>query len=222
METEYCTVKLVPLGTSDDLPAVTACKFCDQQQRMTDDEVRACERLSGGRGYFCTFCLRNGFHTRRNRHILPLSFRAVPGYYYLEYYKNQKGRMWLSEIWDYIYSHAEVGLTSPAWEYDPATFMWFIDFAKVGAGRHHVRLDDVLRMTINILTCFNLSQNINLVRPQTFLAKYTDAIRSFYTKRYRPPGRRLLIPTFTGCGVVEKDDVERTRFFTAADLKMIK
>lgn len=191
------------------------CNFCNKLVGTSAEARRLCETLSGDEAFYCSFCLRHGFNTRNNKHVLPISFRSIIGYYYYAFYCTEEGmkrRMWLSEIKDYIKCHEQVGLLNPLFSYDPETYMWFVDFAKVGNGRRKVEVNDVLRTVTNVLACFNLYHFVqgDLNR---FYGKYRDAIDRFYQQRFRPEGRPCVVPTLSGIRPSVKFDLEITRNF---------
>ena len=199
-------MKLVVLeGEFSDTP-VRECKSCQKmfpiptKQHFYSD---LCEEI------YCTFCLRNGFDTKDN--VLGLSFRGIFGYYYYVFYKKQK-KMWFSEIEDKINAHSKIGMQNPLFQYDPESYMWFVDFMKVGQGKRQIPIEKVLTTIQNILECFQLSDKIPNIKMTVLLDKYKDAIQKFHTQRKRPDDKKLLIPTLTGCGEYQ-DNLPDTRSF---------
>jgi len=196
------------------------CSFCEKTVGLYPEIRGICEKLSGSE-FFCPFCLRHNFNTKVNKNILALTFRTIPGYFYNVFYLGHRRSMFLSEIEDYIDAHEKVGLLNPVFSYDPDSLTWFIDFNKVGRGRKKVKIHYALKTVSNILACFNLSKHIPGVRMHKLYKKYEEAIIKFYTKRYRPPGKRLLIPTLGGCvGNLQHDknfDMEDTKVFSCCD-----
>jgi len=183
------------------------CSFCRKKCHSNDLNREICEKMSGGNGYYCAFCLRNGFHTKNCKDILILSFRAIIAWlYYYKYLSNTSEKMWLSEIEDCIESHRQTGLTNPAFLYDPDTYLWFINFAQIGGGKKHQTIDDVYRTIVNILVCFNLKNNVHGIDTAEFFQKYRKSIEEFFQKRQRPKNRYMLIPTFTNCGTLHIPD----------------
>ena len=197
------------------------CAFCEKTEGLYTAQRKICEKLSGA-DYYCTNCLRHGFNTKLNKNILPLSFRAIPGYFYYELYLYAITRkMWIGEINDYIISHEMAGNLNPVFTYDQESMLWFIDFNKVGKGRKKIKLSDVMKTISNILVCFNLQDNIPTVKTAKLYEKYNEAITKFYTHRYRPNEKKLLIPTLSGCGVWDtnkKFNLENTRGFTSTKM----
>ena len=180
------------------------CGFCGKRSGLYAHERRLCEKLSGEKGFYCSFCLRHNFHTKLNRNILVMSFRSIVAYYYYEKYLfNGNREIWISEIEDYLAAHAEVGSRNPVFSYDPESFLWFIDFNKVGRGKRKIRMIEVLKTIINMLVCFNLHQHIPNVKQGNLYQKFAEAIMKFYKNRYRPDDKRMLIPTLKECGVYE-------------------
>jgi len=196
------------------------CNFCGKTIGLYPLNRKICERLSGDQ-FYCPFCLRNRFNTRNNKHILILSFRSLVGYYYYEKYAYTHNReVWISEIMDFMESHAAAGLVNPLFSYDPESMLWFIDFSKVGKGRKKVKVAEVLKTILSILTCFNINQHVTNGKLSKFYLKYEEAILKFYQQRYRPEDRKHLIPTLANCGIYEnkKYSLENTRLFTPAKI----
>jgi len=173
------------------------CMFCGKRVGLYPQERNVCEKLSGD-DFYCVFCLRNNFYTKNNRNILILSFRAIIGYYYYNFYLNGK-KMYFSQIEDYISAHVKVGLKNPIFNYDPDTMYWFIDFSKVGRGNKKIKINDVLKTIVNIGACFNLDANLCNNRSAVIYERYKEAIEKFYSSRWRPQGKKILIPTLQGC-----------------------
>ena len=191
------------------------CKFCQKTVGLYPSFRKICERLSGG-DFYCSFCLRSGFNGRLNRNILTLSFRGIIGYYYYEKYINcNSHKKCAMEIEAYIDSHVRTGLQNPIFSYDPETMLWFIDFNKVGRSSKKIKLNEVMRTIANILVCFNLSANVPSLKTQKLYQKYKLAISKFYSNRFRPSSKPHLIPTFSGCGIIEtkKYNMDETRDF---------
>lgn len=196
------------------------CHFCAKQSEFFPINQKINQRLTGSDQFYCQFCLRHDCHTKNSRHVLILSFRSILGYYFQQYYQLQK-RMWLSEIKDYEGSHTQIGLQNPVFSYDPETMLWLVNFAKVGISKKKIKIEEVLKTVINILTCFNLPQEVPGLRCQRFFLKYKEAILNFHTRRYRPEDRKMLIPTFVNCGIGETK-LDETRHFTFQKLLDMK
>lgn len=250
MATETKEVKLMPVTEKLDgelsEKIFYTCSFCNKTIGLYPAQRILCEKLSGS--YFhCNFCLRNNYHTKISRHILTLSFRSIVGYYYYRFHVPQKtttsstttnyygqghhvynshhttsGKMWVSDIEDFIKNHIIVGMQNPAFDYDPETMLWFVNFLKVGRGRRKLRVDDIKKTIVDVLLCFNLPHNLPGVQMHKFYSKYSEAVDEFYKQRTRPKGRKQLIPTLLHCGVdigyQANYDFETTRNFTRKDL----
>lgn len=198
------------------------CSFCGKMTGLYPISRHLCEKLSGD-SFHCPFCLRNRFNGKMNRHILILSFRAIVGYYFHEKYQASSNRsIWLSEIKDCIRSHEKVGLQNPIFSYDPETLLWFVNFERVGKGRKKIRVVEVLKTLVNMLACFNLPQHIPNIQMTKLFTKYSEAVKKFYKERYRPEGKRLLIPTLAQCGVYDSVNfkLDDTRLFLPDKLGM--
>jgi hypothetical protein len=214
-------VKIVPkeivssLGELSDIVHYE-CAFCAKTTGLPINQRKICEKLSGAE-FYCPFCLRHNFNTKANKHILIMSFKSIAGYYYYEKYLYANNRqIWFSEIRDIMDSHERVGLQNPAFNYDPSTFLWFVDFSKVGRGKRKIKVSEVQKTTLNILACFNLMDHVPTIKMAKLFEKYREAIEKFYQQRYRPEGKRLLIPTLAGCGVWDskKFPMDNTKMIT--------
>ena len=128
-----------------------------------------------------------------------LSFRSIIGFYYYHLYLSNE-KLYHSQIEDFINSHEATGLQNPLFQYDPDTFMWFIDFSRVGKGKKKISLREIKKTIINILICFNLPENIEHIKPSKLFDKYEEAILKFHQERYRPENKKILIPTLVNCG----------------------
>jgi hypothetical protein len=229
MQDKFCVsqVKLTPLPVlTDELSeqVYRKCFFCEKDCLVIPMTKHYSEKLAGPDRYFCSFCLRKFFHTKISRNILVLSFRSIIGHFYYQNYLHAAAgrRMYLADIDDYIHSHVDVGLMNPVFDYDPDTFLWFVDFSRVGNSKKKLPLDDVLKTVVDILACFNLTENVPGVSSATFYAKYKEAITNFYERRYRPPDKRMLIPTLSGCLPGGDKTHERSRNFTASEMNTKK
>jgi hypothetical protein len=124
--------------------------------------------------------------------------------------------MYLSQIRDLIEIHAATGLENPVFSYDPDTFMWFVDFSKVGKGKRKLSLDDVLLTTETILECLNARLDPQSL--ENLMGRFKKAIVKFYKNRHRPIHQKQLIPTLKGIGNLKDEEIEWTRHFTYKNL----
>jgi hypothetical protein len=196
------------------------CAFCEKECLVQPVSKNMSDRISGPDRFYCVSCLRRNHHTKNRRNVLILSFRAIIGhFYYTNYSFSASGRrMYLSDINDYVESHVKVGLMNPVFDYDPDTLLWFVDFSRVGDSKRRVPLEEVLKTIVDILTCFNLTQTVPGVSLSSVFDKYREAIQNFYEKRYRPQGRRMLIPTLAGCNAGDGKGQDRLRSFTPNEM----
>jgi len=178
------------------------CRFCSKKIKSTSKYNNINKVLVRSNSYYCPFCIRNQFYTKRKKHILQLSFRGIIGYLYWKYYRAKDKKLYLNEIKDMISDHEKVGLQNPAFNYDPDTLIWFVDFSLVGPNKRQLDIEEINRTIVNILACFNLSEIITIPMNHKLFEKYKEAIDLFYQKRQRPENKRLLVPTFAGCGGV--------------------
>lgn len=198
------TIKAIPPSASGELSEFVhrKCDFCEKDCEVTAPNYA--QKLSDN--FHCNFCLRHGLHTRGNRDVLILSFRAILGHFYHHHYLGHAPeRMWLSEIEDYAESHRHAGETNPLFLYDPETLLWFVNFSRVGTSKKKLPLENILQTVVSILATFNLWSGPASM--SQLFQSYKEAIESFYHKRSRPEGRRMLIPTLGG------SDKEKMRGF---------
>jgi hypothetical protein len=199
------------------------CCFCGKTSGFYPRMRKLCERLSGP-DFYCDFCLRHGFNRQSNRNILIVSFRAIVGFYYYDLYRCSTAGvkdLYLSDIEDYVKSHIATGLQNPIFIYDEDTMLWFLDFEKIGRGRKKVRVGEVLRTVVDILSCFDIYLHYPSLNMHCLYDKYREAIEKFYCQRYRPDNRKECVPTFASCGVSDtgkKFSFEDTRIFTKRNL----
>ena len=195
---------------------IEKCHFCSKKITINALNANLIKKLSGPEQTFCPFCLNHDFHTKKTKHVLILSFRSIIASFYYHNYLCANRKLWLSQIQEYIDVHQQVGLSNPVFSYDPETYLWFIDFSKVGQGRKILPITEVYKTLINILFCFNLDHFFEINSQQEVLKKYKEAIELFYQKRYRPKKRRMLIPNFP---TTLKLSPEKFRNFLACHLK---
>lgn len=199
------------------------CAFCGKGVDVAPDLRQWCERLSGNDAFYCASCLRNELNMKKSKDILVISFRGIIGFLYYAFYavpSSHSRKISYSEIKDIIRSHERVGLYNPVFSYDPDSYLWFIDFSKVGKGRKKIKLKDVLKTITNILACFNLYERLYNIKMCEVYEKYEEAVTKFYEQRSRPPGRKLCVPTLYGCGfndTYKHFTYEDTRQFTPSD-----
>lgn len=199
------------------------CAFCEKDFEMPQISQKLALRLSKLGLAYCPFCLRNDFHTRINKHVLMLSFRSIIGYYYQQFYAqpvDNRKYLYLSQIEDYVRLHYRAGSLNPVFVYDAETFVWFLNFSKVGPGPKQITLEEVMQTVVNILFCFDLQEYVAGLNISQFFEKYSQAITSFHSKRYRPNNCKLLVPTFHSCGGTYSDQttMERTKEFIAKEM----
>lgn len=192
------------------------CFFCGKKDGLLEPQRKICEKLSGEE-YYCTSCLRNGFNTKKNKHVLILTYRAIIGFYYYYLYLDQK-KLYQSQIEDYLTSQFQVGMLNPAFSYDHESLLWFVDFTKVGKGRKRIHLREIIKTIINMLICLNIPENVENINTADLYNKFKDAVEKFYDQRYRPEGKKILVPTLVGCGNFQKLDFEEYRDFARRDL----
>jgi hypothetical protein len=97
----------------------------------------------------------------------------------------------------------KIGLRNPLFNYDPESLIWFVDFRRVGKSKKKLPLEEVKKTLVEMLASFNLHVHVKGLNMTAYFEKFEEAIHEFYDKRYRPEGKRLLAPTFKGCGSPE-------------------
>lgn len=188
-----------PKELSTNLKTYRKCNFCEQEILVQSNQ--ALEYMNPPGGFYCAFCLRNHLHTRRSRDIMMLSFRAIFGFFYYELFLLPKQPyMYISEIYEHINFHVEIGNRNPVFTYNELTCCWALDFNRIGHSKKKVPVKVVLRTICEILAGLNLTYNVRDIKLTPLYEKYEEAVTKFYQKRYRPDKMRLCIPTLKGCG----------------------
>jgi hypothetical protein len=202
IEKERIDVELKSGNLETDAQVFKRCNFCEKETLVTSETF--VEKLCQPGNFYCRFCLRHEYNNRDSRNILMLTMRSVFGYYFWQfYYCPTRPTIWISEIKDYINLHAEIGLKNPLFNYDPETYLWFINFRRIGDSKKKLPLKEVNRTIVEMLASFNLHFRVKGLLMCEFYSKYATAISEFYHKRHRPEGKKLLAPTFKGCGSPE-------------------
>lgn len=192
---------------------IRKCNFCGKNCNYNQDQIKILQKLTEDNEFFCNFCIRNRFNTKLNKDVLIFSFRNIIEYFYSQKYLNGiDDRMYLSEIDDAIKLHQQVGLLNPIFFYDPESFLWFVNFAKVGDGKKQISLDSVFETVFGIFSAFDIKDKINGLDATDYLAKYEDAMSAFAQKRFRPKDRQILSPTW-------KSQIKLKNNFVLDDLK---
>jgi len=208
-------IKFTSKSTSDELSENTIykCNFCQKNVNIQKEKKQILDKLSGN-GFYCSFCLSNNFQTKNNKNIIVLTFRSIFGFYYINLYKTQK-LIYLSQINDCIEDHVKIGIQNPVFKYDPETMLWFIDFSRIGKGKKRISLKEVSETIKEIINKFEYCNQIQGYNQEKLMEKYDDALKKFYSDRYRPANRRILIPTMSGCvDNSDKISFEETKKFT--------
>lgn len=215
MQVRDVEVKKVEAQTDNELSDTVyrVCVFCDKVVRVNGQNFQSCLNLSGKK-FYCPVCLRNNHHHRSSRNVLIFSYRGIIGYYYLKFYAANPQKMYLNQIESYIDLHARYGLQNPVFAYDPHTFLWFVDFNKVGNDPRKAPFEEVLKTMESAFLAFDLKGRIGTYQADSMWTKFEKAATIFYEKRKRPKDRRMLIPTLHGIVHQEKDEFfDATRDF---------
>jgi hypothetical protein len=204
-------VSMEPIGSNDVFNYVFArCNFCQKESGIKETIYK--DSLQLGHGYFyCPFCIRNRFNYKKREHILLMDFRGIIGFYVNYLY--EEGKIYNSQIIDYVRKHSIVGLKNPVFSYNHESMLWFIDFTRVGQDKHKISIDSVIDTTNNIIQSFDVAKNVKNCNPQKILDKYEDSIREFYKSRKRPEGKRILSPTLKNCAYRSQIDWDTTKNF---------
>ena len=198
-----------------------SCSFCSKMVKVSSSNFRSCINL-GGKRFFCPFCIRNNFHFRSSRNVLGLSYRSIIGHYYHKHYlKHVTKKLFLNQIQDCIDNHIRVGLRSPVFSYDADTYMWFLDFNRVGKDSRKAPCAEVLATAKTMLYCFGLSKVYGSWVFNNMWEKYDTAIKLFYEKRQRPKNKRMLVPTLKGVGAGHSENSPDHRSFVPSMLELV-
>lgn len=186
------------------------CLFCDKYTIFPKQTMEAAARIAGpdkdgNRRLFCNFCLRNEFYKKRHQqNTLVMSYRGIIGYYYYCFHafaKQGQGQMWLTDLQGMIELHVKIGVQNPLFRYDPETLCWFVDFSKIGTHKRQMPLSYVLDTASACLSAFSMYEHCPGVSPAGVFNKFKEAMVDFQHHRRRPPGKRILVPTLSGCGI---------------------
>lgn len=190
------------------------CDFCDKIVRVNPCNFDSCQKLSGN-NFFCPSCLRHNHHHRSSRNILPISYRAIIGYYYYSFYSSKPSKMYFSQIEIFIDKHQNFGLQNPVFTYDPFLFMWYINFNLVGVDSRKAPYAEVKETIMGMLDAFELKKHMGDHARTGMLNRFQKAVDLFYEKRKRPKDRKMLIPTLVNLVPQDKNEFfETTRDFT--------
>lgn len=171
------------------------CNFCDKTIRISGDNMNVCVRMSGKK-FYCPFCIRNNFHHRTSKHVLIMSYRAIFAYYYYRLYNYSSRELYYSQLEKIIDRHCQIGLLNPVLSYDPSTFLWFVDFGKVGSDATKASLHEVKATAAKVLASTEIKKHVSSFAEESIWEKFDKAITNFYKNRQRPKDRKMLIPTF--------------------------
>jgi hypothetical protein len=209
MNTQDVEITQVDIDTEKELSSsfYHSCFFCDKLVSVRPQNFKSCVRLSGKK-FHCAFCLRNNHNYRSNRNVLILSYRGIIGYYYRMLYLTKPHKLWFNQIENLIEKHQKIGLQNPVFSYDPSTFLWFIDFNKIGSEKRKAPFDDVQKNVKLMFDVFDIETHIEKNVAEAMLDRFDKALTFFYEKRKRPKDRRMLIPTFSGLVGSEKSEQE--------------
>lgn len=180
---------------SDDV--ATNCCFCEKNVHLSIEDFNLYVSL-GQDEFHCPFCLRHKHHHRDASNILLMSFKGMIGHYFHHCYHGTKRTMWISEIKELVEAHAETGLLNPVFNYDPDTFMWFVDFNRIGKTYRKIPIENI-HETIEAIIGSLKPDKISNFTVKTYVDKFKEAVDIFYKNRQRPTDKRILCPTLSNC-----------------------
>lgn len=211
------TIKSVSItpGSNIDGNYSLSCHFCSKQVTGNDEYFKISSRLSGKASFYCAFCLRNGFHQEKGKHVLKFSLRNIQNYLASKV-KNKEAKdresalkeiVWMADCAEFISAN------NPAFHYDRETLMWFIDFSKVGRGKNKIPVSYVKKTIMQILAAHNIftsfdTQSNRLKSTTSVVRKIFEGIDKFHSTRYRPEGRPIMNVSPTNAAVVNAIDTE--------------
>ena len=174
------------------------CFFCEKYF------INSIYQLLSKDGYYCNFCLRHRHYGKKSKHILPLSFCSIIGFFYYQNYLQKNinvfcRKVCYSEIFDFIEDHICAGLDNPVFYYDEYSLIWFIDFTRVGEDVGQLPIEEINNTIDNIVYSFNIGEMVPGVNLHLFCDKYSRIIKDFYHNRVKPS--EIFSPTFQDCGL---------------------
>lgn len=173
-----------------------SCAFCTKTVFLNLLNSQSIIHLSKSSSY-CSFCLRNNFHHRSSSNVLMMSFRGIIGFYYHKFYNVTPPTIWLNQIQEFIDRHISIGLANPVFTYDPYTFLWFIDFNRIGKGSQKAPFAEVAITVKSMFNAFKLTKYRSATASKEMWDKFNKALKLFYNQRKRPKDRKMLIPTLS-------------------------
>ena len=185
------------------------CDFCGKEMVIPNNTGDMLHRLSTN-GFFCSFCVRHDFHTKKKRHVLILTLRGLIGYLFHFCYFGKKPRLYLTQIHDLINNHVKVGRLNPLFVYDAETFCWFVDFAKIGKSKKKIPMEQAIRTVNEMISAFNPYDHIKDFKSHILAERYREAVTDFYKSRYRPEGKQICSPTLSGCATDMREQATGT------------
>lgn len=208
-------VKIRPIPAKPKLAdrVLSICSFCGRKDWIAPEKFQQHADLAHGK-YHCAFCLRHGHHYKDARNILLLNFLGIIGYYYHNLYDVEPRKMWLSQIARYVDLHESIGVKNPVFSYDRETGMWFINFNRVGKGKHEVSVEQIHATIREIVAIMEVDKRIVAGNEHQIIRKYVEAIDLYYTQRQYPHDKLALSPTMKGCVQSNIKDFETTKNFS--------
>lgn len=226
IEIRNVQLKQIENGQTNELAKVfyRNCSFCEKIVKVAPNNIQSCVNI-GGKYFYCPFCLRHNHHHRSAQNILIMSYRGLIGYYYHRFYRGEGNHdnrtMYWADIQRMIDKHRIVGMSNPVFNYDPATYLWFIDFNRIGNQKRKAPYAEVLETAKVMLHVFEVLNCAGRYGEDDFWDKIQKAMTLFYEQRKRPKDRKMLIPTLAGSLPNVTDEfVEDCRNFVAGQMEI--
>lgn len=176
------------------------CDFCTSEQGISQLQNFYLNKLvTNKKSFYCPFCIRNDYHTRRQNNIMIVTLRGMIGYIYNTSYFGKTPSLYVAQIQDMVNNHVKIGNQNPLFSYDSSTFCWFIDFNKIGKRRKQLPLADNLNTINDMISAFNPYNHIPDFDSAKYTSRFSEAMTDFYQNRYRPPDKKICAPTLAGC-----------------------
>lgn len=192
------------------------CTFCGKLVEVSDINFKSYENLSP-KNFHCSHCLRHDYHIN-SKNVLVVSYRGIIGFYYYKFYASSNRKLFISQIQDLIEAHVEVGLSNPVFTYDPDTFLWFVDFSKIGNQSNKAPYSEVCETFKSIFNQFDVQIYCSVYQSNQIWSKFYKAIDSYHKTKKRPKDRKMLIPTFHEIFYESDIFFEKTRNFLKSDI----
>lgn len=197
---EFKEINLISKPVNEVL-AFYNCFFCNKI--VIDDVFCEMNKTLSGNNLYCNHCLRMGFNKKNSKNLI-VSFKNIIAYYYYSFYisHGKKRTMWFSDIKNLINLHKKAGNRYPFMTYDEDTFLWFINFKKIGKNKKQIKLDNVKKALIDIAKCFEIEKHIHKFNFDKFIENIDEPIKNFYKSKC--PARKVILFPILGNGELDR------------------